>query len=176
MKTVCPSCGAIHSIEGLLTDADARQAVALITALPGGVGRLVLAYLAMFRGNTGRVLPWRRVKTLVAELDTLVRQPYIQRGQAVARSNDPRFWAQAMEMVVAKPPTKLPFKNHGYLHAIAWDLADTADKAAEVRRNEEEKRAPQKQRGQGEPTKPMSMEEMRAIRERNLAKKLPGAT
>lgn len=169
MKTVCPSCGAIHSLEGLLTDGDARQAVAMITAMPGGVSQLVLSYLALFRGNSGRVLQWRRVKTLVAELDTLVKQPYIQRGQAVARSNDPRFWRQAMEMVVNKPPAKLPFKNHGYLHAIAWDLADTADRAEEKRRIEDDKRTPQRERGKSEPKK-MTPELMREIRERNMGK------
>jgi len=170
MKTVCPSCGAIHSLEGLLTDAEARQAVAIITAMPGNVGRLTLAYLALFRGNSGRVLPWRRVYKLAADLNTLVSQPFIQKGQSVARSNDPRFWRQAIEMVVGNPPAKLPFKNHNYLLAIAWDLADTADRADEKRRIEDDKRAPQRERGKSEPKKPMSLEEMRAIREKNMGK------
>ena len=174
MKTVCPSCGAIHSLEGLLTDAEARQAVAIITAMPGGVGRLVLAYLALFRGNSGRVLPWRRVKTLVADLDTLVKQPYIQKGQSVARSNDPRFWWQAIELVVGNPPAKLPFKNHNYLLAIAWDLADTADRADEKRQIEDDRRAPQRERGKSEPKKPISVEEMQAIRKKKLGKKAKG--
>lgn len=165
MKTVCPSCGAIHSAESLFTDAQARQCIKLIADLPGGIGKNVLPYLALFRGNTGRALQWRRAVSLLGELQLLVKDSHIQRGQNVARPNSADIWRQALERIVAQPPTRLPLKSHGYLHSIAYDLADDVDRKTEVKRNQAERFGRTEKKKTSET---MTIEMMRAIREANL--------
>lgn len=166
MKTVCPSCGAIHSAEALFTDAEARQCIRIISELPASVSRSVLAYLALFRGNQGRVLQWRRALTLLAELRDMVASSHIQRGHNVARPNRPEFWGEAISRIVAVPPARLPLKSHGYLMSMVYDVADQADRAAEAERN-----MTPVAREASEPGSAMTPERMRAIREKALGKR-----
>lgn len=168
MKTVCPSCGAIHSAEALFSDAEARQCLKVMVEMPGSVGRHLLPYLALFRGNQGRVLQWRRALVLASELRDLATAAHVQRGHNVARPNSPAFWAEAMGRIVAMPPARLPLKSHGYLAAMVYDLADEADKAAERDRNTAV--ASGTSRAASKPGAAMSVEEMRRIRDTNMNK------
>lgn len=165
MKTVCPSCGAIHSAEALFSDAEARQCIKIISELPVSVSRSVLAYLAMFRGTQGRVLQWRRALTLLAELRDLVTEAHVQRGGNVARPNRPEFWGEALGRIVAQPPARLPLKSHGYLEAMVYDIADQADKVVE-----REHHAAPVVRAASDPGQAMTPERMREIRETAMKK------
>lgn len=165
MKTVCPSCGAIHSAEALFSDAEARQVVKIIADLPASVSRSALAYLAMFRGTSGRVLQWRRALTLLSELREMVSAAHVQRGGNVARPNRPEFWGEALGRIVAQPPARLPLKGHGYLAAMVYDIADQADRETE----KEYHRTPVAREASA-PGTAMSPERMREIRENSLIK------
>lgn len=137
MRLVCPSCGAIHSAEAWMNDANARQCMKLIGEMPDDVSKRVLAYLALFRprhpegDKPSRGLAWQKALRLLAEIDALVRQAHIQWNGRVARPNSPRAWGQAMERILEHPPRQLPLKSHGYLHSIAYDIANDMDRQQE---------------------------------------------
>lgn len=175
MKLTCPSCGAIHSAEGWSADAVARQCLRLVGELPGGVSRRCLAYLALFRPHTGRGLRWSTVLRLLGELKALVGDYYISWDKKPSRKNSAAAWAQAMERVIECPPKRLPLKSHGYLRAIAYDIANEMDRADEKVRNRDERKGGVRymeagERLHGEPER-VSAEELKAIADRNFRKR-----
>lgn len=165
MKTVCPSCGAVNSLEGLLTDADARLCMKTLSEIPSPALRWVLPYIALFRGTSGRVLQWRRVLTLLTELRDMVISSHVQRGHGAARPNSAVFWAEAMERMVTMPPSRLPLTSHGYLSAMVYDVADKQDRATEIEHNKRPI-----ERSRSEPGKAMTPERMKELKEKALAK------
>jgi len=174
----CPSCGAMHSLEGWQGNADARQFARVNAELPSSVARHSLLYLAMFRPRSGsgcgRGLIWSKALRLIGELKLLVDQSHIQWEGRPARPIDAVIWGMAMERMIEKPPRKLPLRSHGYLTSIAYDLADEADRAREVRHNQAERDGSLRRRAAGEDGKPepvMTREEMRAIRLKKMGGK-----
>ncbi|MDZ7831650.1 MAG: hypothetical protein U5L07_07845 [Desulfobacterales bacterium] len=138
MKLTCPACGAVASAEAWQADANARQALKIISELPGGVARNFLGYLALFRPAGGRGLSWKKALRLAGELAVLVGESHIAHDKKPARKNHAEAWARAMERVIETPPRRLPLKSHGYLKAVAYEIADEMDKQAEVKRNRAE--------------------------------------
>jgi len=123
----------MHSAQAWANDALCRQALQIATELPADVSRRSLSYLALFRAQS-RGLIWSKALRLLSELKDEVCQASIQWQNKPARPNTARAWADAMEQVIAHPPKRLPLKSHGYLKAIAYEIADEMDKAAEKRR------------------------------------------
>jgi hypothetical protein len=123
MRLICPSCGAIHSAEAWLSDADARQSLIIVAELPWEVSRRCFNYLALFRPTTGRGLIWAKTLRLLSELQALVKADAIKWDRGAPKPNGARYWAMAMEKIIELPPKKLPLKSHGYLNAIAYDEA-----------------------------------------------------
>ena len=164
MKLICPSCGSVASAETWSNDADARQCLRLVAEMPESVSRRAIAYLALFRPMTGKGLRWSTALKLLAELDRMVKDPFISWEGRPARKNDVRAWAQAMDRMVEHPPKKLPLKSNGYLRATAYDFADEIDRQAEVRRNAAE--ATGARRSSPENFTQLDPDEMRRIRER----------
>lgn len=76
----------------------------------------------------GRALQWKKARRLTAELVTLTGAGFVQRGKEPARPADARLWGEAMQRVVDNPPHRLPLKSHGYLAAVAWEMADRTDR------------------------------------------------
>ena len=175
MKWVCPSCGAVHSAEGWLNDADARQCLRIVAELPGEVSRRALAYMALFRPGSGRGLTWGKALRLLGELKTLVAEATIQWDRKPARPNTPAAWSEAMERVVQHPPKRLPLTSHGYLKAITYEIANEMDRAKEVKHNRAERtenlRKRDKKNDDDCMAPLMTKDQMRAIRERNMGKK-----
>jgi len=154
MKLICPSCGAHHSADAWANDADARQALLLAGRLPSDIGKHVFGYIAMFREpQAKRSMQWAKVLRLLAEIEHIANAPFIGCGGKPDRPNRPGFWGKALETIIERPPKDLPLKSHGYLTRIAYDQANAADKATEIKairlehqgksvvRQEEEKRA-----------------------------------
>ncbi|MBI5550725.1 MAG: hypothetical protein HY911_04400 [Desulfobacterales bacterium] len=175
MRLTCPSCGAVHSAEAWTNDGQARQCLLLVAELPTEVSRRAVPYIAMFRPSSGRGLQWSKALRLLAELRQLVMDAQIQWDRRPARPNSAQAWAQAMEQVIQHPPRRLPLTSHGYLHSIAYDLANEADRRQEIRHNEMERagRLPEQTREHvdtpmEEPL--MTLEQMRAIREERMGK------
>ena len=171
MKLICPSCGGVHSAEAWLSDADARQSLRIVAELPWEVGRRALPYLAFFRPKSGRGLIWSKTLRLLSEIKTLVTEPYIQWDRGVARPNSSRAWGMAMEKLVENPPKHLPLKNHNYLRAVAYDIADEMDRAEEVRRNQAERTGAARPVRPASDLTPMTQERMRQIREERFPRK-----
>lgn len=138
MRLVCPACGAAASAEAWGNDAEMRQAMRVVAEMPEAVSRRALAYLALFRPASGKGLRWATALRLLAELDRLVREPYVQWEGRPACKNSANAWGLAIDRVVEHAPRKLPLKSHGYLRAVAYEIADELDRAAETRRNQAE--------------------------------------
>lgn len=134
MRLTCPACGAIASLEAWENDAHCRAFQGHVAALPPAVAGQALAYLALFRPEGGRGLSWKRAAGLLQELRALVAAPQITWERKVARPNRPEAWARALERLIASPPRRLPLKSHGYLQAMAYDVADELDREAEAAR------------------------------------------
>ncbi len=181
MRRPCPSCGAMHSLEGWQGNADARQFARIEAELPSSVARHCLLYLAMFRPHNGsgcgRGLIWPKALRLIGELKQLIDQSHIQWKGRPARPIDATIWGMAMERIIESPPRKLPLTSHGYLTSIAYELADDADRAREVQHNRAEREgcvgaknlSPVRDGGELEPV--MTVEEMKAIRKKNMGRK-----
>ena len=179
MRLTCPSCGAMHSAESWGNDAAARQCLIVVAELPAEVGRRALPYLALFRTlESKRGLSWDKALRLLHTLRGMVLDSHIQWDRMPARPNSAAAWAQALEQIVQRPPSRLPLASHGYLKRIAYDLANDLDRAREVRHNAEERagRLPEQTRAHVEtPPEPlMTMEQMRAIREQSKARRSQG--
>lgn len=132
MRLTCPCCGAQYSLEALLTDAAARQAVAAALALPGLGDRLV-RYLGLFRPPGGRGLTWDRVARLLDELHAALAAGQIERhGQTWPAPLD--YWQLALDQILDSRPTLiLPLKSHGYLYEILVGLSRKAAEASAAR-------------------------------------------
>ena len=139
MKLTCPACGAIASMEAWAADADARQCLRAVAELPRPVAIRVLPYLALFRPASGRGLAWSRALRLLSDLRDEISAPTIQWQRQVARPNTSAARGDALERVAANPPRRLPLKSHGYLKAIAYEIADDLDRGAEKQRNAAER-------------------------------------
>jgi len=176
MRYPCPSCGAMHSIEGWAGNADARQFARINAELPASVARHSLHYLSLFRprsaDGSGRGLIWSKALRLIGELQHLVAQEHLQWKGQPARPVDAAAWGLAMERIIEKPPRKLPLTSHGYLTSIAYDIADEADRAREVLHNKSERdgslrRAIADQRGDDPADAPiLTVAQMREIRQK----------
>jgi hypothetical protein len=178
MRLTCPACGAVSSAEAWTNDADARACLKIVSEMPWGIPRICLSYLALFRPASGKGLSWSKALTLLTGLKGLIEFPHIQWEHRVARPNVPEAWVKAIERVADHPPKTLPLKNHNYLRAVVYEIADDMDKQQEKRDIEAERtgrkvyyRNPLQNRtgSESEPSR-ISFEEMRRISEENYRK------
>lgn len=132
MKLVCPCCGAVASAEAWENDAAARQALDLVTRLPGMVQSRVLPYLGLFRQGGGRGLAWTRAYRLLQGIQEMVESGVVLWDGGEARPCPPTVWAAALDAVLARRPSGL--KNHNYLRHVAWEMAAGAAARAEGER------------------------------------------
>lgn len=171
MNLICPSCGAVHSAEAWHNDPVARQCLKLVSEMPHAVGSRCFAYLALFR-PAGRSLQWKKVLRLLDELKELATMSHVQWEKQVARPNSAHAWGMAMERVIENPPKRLPLKSHGYLRAIAYEIADEMDRAAETARNKDERegkfRISEGQKVSKAQPERISVEVMRDLRKKNM--------
>lgn len=182
MRFICPSCGAIASVEAWLSNADSRECLGIVAGMPSDVGKKILYYLTLFRPRVPEIdkgyrgLIWPRALRLLIELKRLMDDQFICWEKQPARPNNLHAWSQALEQVIQRPPKRLPLETHGYLRRIAYDIANEMDRVAEVKHNRaecdgtlrsslSEKRKPSPML---EPA--MSVEEMRAIRKKNMGR------
>lgn len=140
MKLTCPACGATHSLEALLTDAAAREAVAAALALPAPLGDRLLRYLGLFR-PAKRALSWDRAAKLLAELHGLIQAGEISRRGRVWPAPLP-YWQQALDAVLEqRAKLQLPLGSHGYLLEIIAGVAARAEQAAELKTEQRRQQA-----------------------------------
>ncbi len=168
MKLICPSCGAIHSAEAWFNEGEIKASFLIVVSLPKPVCDMVIGYLALFRPRTGRSLQWGKTRRLLTEIRAMISETHIKWDGKPARPCTSVMWGQAMTRMADQPPARLPLTSHNYLRAIVYDLADEADRQAEKRRNEMERRGescarPGNDRQHSEP-EPVTMEFIRNLR------------
>lgn len=147
MRLTCPCCGATLSLEALLNDTAARQAVATALSLPADLGPRLLRYLGLFR-PAQRSLTWERAAHLLNELHALIEAGEIRRHGRLWRVS-PADWASALDdMLERRPSLALPLKSHGYLLEILAGLANQTEARHEQQR-EEDRRQPRPGTGSG---------------------------
>lgn len=117
MKLSCPACGSLSSLDALLGNEGAREAVMAALAMPAPIGKIMVQYLGLFR-PAQRQLSFDRVATLINELLPLIAAARIERNGR-SHSAPLEYWQMAMGEMLAKRDTlTLPLKGHGYLLAI----------------------------------------------------------
>lgn len=131
MKTTCPACGAMASLDVLIGHEGAREAVMAALQLPAPLGKLLIQYIALFR-PAARNLSMDRLASLLGELQPMIADATISRnGRAWSAPQD--YWKMALEEMVAKRDSlTLPLKSHGYLLAIIAGYSDKAEAKKEA--------------------------------------------
>lgn len=140
MRLTCPGCGATLSLEILLNDTAARQAVVSALALPASLGPKLLRYLGLFRPPQ-RSLTWDRAAKLLTELQAMIATGQIQRhGRAWAAPHE--VWASALDTILDRPGLQLPLKSHGYLLEIIAGLTNKTEAQEETAQEEQRRNRP----------------------------------
>jgi len=125
MKTSCPACGAVASLDVLIGHEGAREAMMIVLARDP-LGKLLVQYLAMFR-PAQRNLSFDRVTNLLNELLPMIQSAKITRnGRIWSAPQD--YWKMALEeMIARRDKLTLPLKNHGYLLSIIEGYGNKAE-------------------------------------------------
>lgn len=131
MKTACPACGATFSLDALLGNEGAREAVMAALAMPAPIGKLLVQYLGLFR-PAQRQLSFDRVANLLNELLPMIAAASIERNGRTW-SAPQEYWAMALnEMIAKRDNLTLPLKSHGYLLAIIEGYSNKAEAKQEA--------------------------------------------
>lgn len=115
MLVKCPACGSRNSLDALIDDEAASNAVKIALSL-SPVGKLLIKYLALFR-PANKTLAMSRVAVLLGELLPLIEAQLITRN-GVQYGTSMEIWEAALNKVLeARESGKLtpPLKTHGYL-------------------------------------------------------------
>ena len=131
MKLACPACGSLSSLDALLGNEGAREAVMAALAMPAPLGKLMVQYLGLFR-PAQRQLSFDRVANLLGELLPMIQEAKIERsGRIWAAPQD--YWKMGIEDMLAKrDKLTLPLKGHGYLLTIIEGYSSKAEAQAEL--------------------------------------------
>lgn len=117
MKVKCSACGAIHSLDALVANEAASQALNAALLVNGELGRALIEYLGLFRPAKSS-LTFERVATILNELSPMITAGKIQRDGSEF-SAPPEAWIYGINQMLASRQTlKLPMKSHGYLLEI----------------------------------------------------------
>lgn len=132
MKLTCPACGALYSLDALLGNEGAREAVQAALLLPAPLGGHMIRYIALFR-PLKRQLSLDRVANLINELLPMITDARISRnGNICSAPQD--YWRMAIDQMLAKRAAgelTLPLKSHGYLLAVIEGYSVKADQRQE---------------------------------------------
>lgn len=152
MRLNCPACGATASLDVLIGNDGAREAVMAALQIPAPIGKLLVQYVALFR-PAQRQLSFDRVASILGELLPMIEAAKIERnGRTWAAPLD--YWRAALEEVTTKrDKLTLPLKSHGYLLEVIVGLANKAEGAQEDKA-EETKLHQSHARGKCDPIKP----------------------
>ncbi|MDD7544501.1 hypothetical protein [Actinobacillus porcinus] len=117
MKVKCSACGAVHSLDALVANQAASDALNAALLVNGELGRALIGYLGLFRPAKSS-LTFERVATILNELSPMITSGKIQRDGREF-SAPPEAWIYGINQMLASRQTlKLPMKSHGYLLEI----------------------------------------------------------
>ena len=119
MNIKCPNCGAVHSLDSLINDADASAVLRAVLEMDAEMGKAAIRYVGLFRPAKSQ-LSWARTAKLLNELTPMIKaQEAVRDG--VSSSAPAEAWLHGFnETVNARDQgrLKLPLKSHGYLLEI----------------------------------------------------------
>lgn len=119
MKVRCLSCGASISLDVLIANDDAREAVAAVFKISGETGKAVLRYVALFRPPQRELTLARLAKLLNELVPDMQTQRITCHRQTYAAP--PAAWVWAIEQVLQARDAgrlTLPLESHGYLYKV----------------------------------------------------------
>lgn len=132
----CPHCAFTGEVEAFFADDEGKRLAFAVADLDPECARALFGYLRLFKPAKSGLRMARAVK-LAREVAGLVAAGDVckdERG-GVRRAATPTMWAQGMEQMLAqRDRLSLPLESHGYLRAVVFGLADSADAAAERQR------------------------------------------
>lgn len=126
MNIKCPNCGAVHSLDSLINDADASSVLRAVLEMDAEMGKAAIRYVGLFRPAKSQ-LSWARTAKLLNELMPMIKaQEAVRDG--VSSPAPAEAWLHGFnETVNARDQgrLKLPLKSHGYLLEIVsqWQVS-----------------------------------------------------
>ena len=117
MKCKCPACGALSSLDVLIANKAASDALNAALLVNGELGEALIRYLGLFRPAKS-ALTFERVATLLNELTPMIQAQTIRRdGREFPAPTE--AWIYAINQMMANRANfTLPMKSHGYLLEI----------------------------------------------------------
>lgn len=119
MNIKCPNCGAVHSLDTLINDAEASAVLKAVLEMDVELGKAAIRYIGLFRPAKSQ-LSWARTAKLLNELLPMIKaQEAVRDG--VSSPAPAEAWLHGFnETVNARDQgrLKLPLKSHGYLLEI----------------------------------------------------------
>lgn len=119
MNIKCPNCGAVHSLDSLINDADASAVLKAVLEMDVEMGKAAIRYVGLFRPAKSQ-LSWARTAKLLNELMPMMKAQTAERD-GVSSPAPAEAWLHGFnETVNARDQgrLKLPLKSHGYLLEI----------------------------------------------------------
>ena len=119
MNIKCPNCGAVHSLDSLINDADASSVLRAVLEMDVEIGKAAIRYVGLFRPAKSQ-LSWARTAKLLNELMPMIKAQEAARD-GVCFPAPTEAWIHGFnETVNARDQgrLKLPLKSHGYLLEI----------------------------------------------------------
>lgn len=119
MNIKCPNCGAVHSLDSLINDADASAVLKAVLEMDAELGKAAIRYIGLFRPAKSQ-LSWARTAKLLNELLPMIKAQEAARD-GVCFPAPTEAWIHGLnETVNARDQgrLKLPLKSHGYLLEI----------------------------------------------------------
>ena len=119
MNIKCPNCGAVHSLDSLINDADASAVLKAVLEMDVEMGKAAIRYVGLFRPAKSQ-LSWARTAKILNELMLMIKAQTAERD-GVSYPASAEAWLHGFnETVNARDQgrLKLPLKSHGYLLEI----------------------------------------------------------
>lgn len=119
MNIKCPNCGAVHSLDTLINDAEASAVLKAVLEMDVELGKAAIRYIGLFRPAKSQ-LSWARTAKLLNELLPMIKAQEAARD-GVCFPAPAEAWIHGFnETVNARDQgrLKLPLKSHGYLLEI----------------------------------------------------------
>ena len=119
MNIKCLNCGAVHSLDTLINDAEASAVLKAVLEMDAEMGKAAIRYIGLFRPAKSQ-LSWARTAKLLNELLPMIKAQEAARD-GVCFPAPTEAWIHGFnETVNARDQgrLKLPLKSHGYLLEI----------------------------------------------------------
>lgn len=119
MNIKCPNCGAVHSLDSLINDADASAVLRAVLEMDAEMGKAAIRYVGLFRPAKSQ-LSWSRTAKLLNELLLMMKAQTAVRDRVSSPAPAEAWLYGFNETVNARDQgrLKLPLKSHGYLLEI----------------------------------------------------------